>query len=202
VLPPEPKLGPNGELIVHSLRGDAAPQFGQVQSAKFASGDGDGTEVNGRDQMLLYAMPAWPEEEFTVVVRVRLNEEQSNHPGQIFSAWAASMDDPLRLMVKNGKIFAGIESGGAFSTPSVAIETGRWQHVAAVKRGGTLTLFINGKSAGSCAAPEFTTTQAKNCALGGNPNYTGNEFLAARLADFTLFARALSAEEIRELASK
>ncbi|MEO6184073.1 MAG: beta-L-arabinofuranosidase domain-containing protein [Verrucomicrobiota bacterium] len=202
VLPPEPKLGPNGELLVHSLRGDAPPRFGQVKSAKFSTRDGEGTEVNGRDQMLVYAIPAWPEEEFTVAVRVRLNEAQSNHPGQIFSAWSASMDDPLRLMVKEGKINAGIESGGAFSTPGVAMEAGRWHHVATVKRGGTLTLFINGKAAGSCAAPEFTTTQAKDCALGGNPNYSGNEFLAARFSDFSLFARALSAEEIRDLASK
>ncbi len=200
VLPPEPRLGPNGELIVHSLRGEALPQFGQVESAKFTSRDAEGTEVNGRDQMLVYALPAWPEEEFTIAVRVRLKEAQPNHPGQIFSAWAASMDDPLRLMVKNGKVFAGIESGGAFSTASAVIEAGRWQHVAAVKRGGTLTLFLNGKPAGSSAAPEFTTTLAKNCALGGNPNYTGNEFLAARFADFYLFARALNADEIRKLA--
>jgi hypothetical protein len=202
VLPPEPKPGPNGELIVHSLRGDAPPQFGEVKSAKFAARDAEGTEVNGRDQMLVYAMPAWPDEEFTVAVRVRLAEPPPTHPGQVFSAWAAGMDDPLRLVVDGGKLFARIESGGGFSTPGVAIPAGSWQHIAAVKRGGTLTLFVNGQPAGSCAAPEFTTTQAKDCALGGNPHFSGNEFLAARFADFSVFDRALSAEEIRVLAVK
>ena len=115
-LPPEPKLGPNGELIRHSLRGDAAPQFGEVKSAKFSARDAEGTEVNGRDQMLVYAMPAWPEEDFTVAVRVRLSESQGKRVGQIFSAWAAGMDDPLRLMVDGGKVFARIEAGGGFST--------------------------------------------------------------------------------------
>ena len=71
-----------------------------------------------------------------------------------------------------------------------------------VKRGGTLTLFVNGKAAGSCAAPEFTTTQAKDCALGGNPHFTGNEFLATRFADFSVFARALSEAEIQAMAEK
>ncbi len=202
VLPPEPKLGPNDELIVHSLRGDASPQFGEIKSAKFSARDGEGTEVNGHDQMIIYAVPVWPEENFTIAVRVRLNPERAKHSAQIFSAWAMSMDDPLRLMVDGGKVYARIESGGGFSTPGVPIEAGTWQHVAAVKRGGTLTLFFNGKPVGSCAAPEFTTTQAQDCALGGNPNYSGNEFLAARFADFSLIARALSAEEIRDLALK
>ncbi len=50
--------------------------------------------------------------------------------------------------------------------------------------------------AGSCAAPEFSNTRTQDCALGGNPHYAGDEFLAARFADFRLYDRALSAEEI------
>jgi hypothetical protein len=82
------------------------------------------------------------------------------------------------------------------------MEAGRWYHVAAVKRGGKLTLFVDGQSIGSCAAPEFTTTQATDGALGGNPHFSGNEFLAARFADFAFFARALTAEDIQRLAGK
>ena len=201
-LPSELKPGRKGELIVDSLISDASPQFGEVKSAKYETRGAEGTEVNGRDQMLVYAVPVWPEEDFSVAVRVRLNEPSPTHPGQIFSAWAAGMDDPLRLVVEGGKLSARIESGGAFSTPGVAINTGTWQHVAAVKRGGTLTLFLNGQPAGSCAAPEFTTTQAKDCALGGNPHFNGNEFLAARFADFTFYARALTAEEVHGMAMK
>lgn len=202
VWPPDPKPGPNGELIMHSLRGDTAPRFGEVKSAKFTGRDAEGTEVNGRDEMLIYAMPAWPEEEFTVSVRVRLSASQDKRAGQIFSGWAAGMDDPLRLMVDGGKVFARIEAGGGFSTPGAVMEAGRWYHVAAVKRGGKLTLFVDGQSIGSCAAPEFTTTQATVCALGGNPHFSGNEFLAARFADFSFFARALTAEELGEIARK
>ncbi len=202
VLPPDPKAGPNGELIVHSLCGEASPLFGEVKSAKFTHRDAEGTEVNGQDQMLIYAMPIWPAEDFTVAVRVEVNESQGKRAGQIFSGWAAAMDEPLRLMVEGGKVFARIESGGAFSTPGVAIASGAWHHVAAVKRGDTLTLFVNGKSVGTSTAPIFTTTQATDCALGGNPHFGGNEFLAARFADFSVFARALSEAEIQALAAR
>ena len=202
VWPPDPKPGPHGELIVHSLRGDATPQFGEVKPGKVAVRDAEGTEVNGRDEMLVYPIPVWPEADFTVAVRVRLRESPGKRTGQIFSGWAAGMDDPLRLVVDGGKVFARIEAGGGFSTPGAVLEVGRWYHVAGVKQGGTLTLFVDGQPVGSCAAPEFTATQAKDCALGGNPHFSGNEFLAARFVDFAVFARALSVEEIQRIAGK
>ncbi len=201
VLPQPPKLGPNGEIIVHSLRGDAATQFGELKSAKFVSRDASGTEVNGRDQMLVYSVPAWPEDDFTVCVRVNIKELPQKRIGQVFSAWAGGMDDPLRLVVDGGKVFARIEAGGGFSTPGAPIETGRWYAVAAVKRGGTLTLFVDGRAVGSCAAPEFMTTQAQDCALGGNPHFSGNEFLAARFADFRFYAKSFSVEDIQALSA-
>jgi len=199
--PPELSTGPRGEIIVHLLRGDAAPRFGELKSAKFASRDGSGTEVNGQDQMLIYSVPLWPEEDFTVSLRVNIRELPRKGIGQVFSAWAGAMDDPLRLVVEGGRVFARIEAGGAFSTPGHALETGRWYALAATKRGGTLTLFVDGRPVGSCAAPEFATTQARDCALGGNPHFGGNEFLAARLADFHFYARSLSNEELEALSA-
>jgi hypothetical protein len=150
--------------------------------------------------MLVYAVPTWPDEDFTVAVRVRLDEMPKGRLGQIFSAWAAAMDDPLRLVVEQGKLFARIEAGGVFGTPGVPIDAGRWHRVCAVKRGETLALFLDGQPAGSCAAPRFTTTAARDCALGDNPHFSGDESLAASFADFGFWERALSAEELRRLA--
>ena len=150
--------------------------------------------------MLVYAVPAWPEEDFTIAVRVRIDEQPKSGLGQIFSAWAAGMDDPLRLAVQNGKLFARIEAGGSFGTPGVPIEVGRWYRVCAVKRGENLALFLDGQPAGSCTVPRFTTTGAHDCALGGNPHFTGDESLAATFADFGFWERALSAEELQRLA--
>jgi uncharacterized protein len=200
-IPPALKAGPNGELLVHSLRVDERPRFGEVRSANASSRSADGTRVNGLDQMLIYSIPEWPEEDFTVAVAVRIDELPKGRIGQIFSAWAGGMDDPLRLVVDNGKLFARIEAGSGFSTPGVPIKAGQWHRVAAVKRGTTLTLFLDGKPVGSSPAPEFSTTAAEDCALGGNPHFTGNEFLAATFTDFGLWSRALSDEEVQSLAA-
>jgi hypothetical protein len=198
-LPPELKPGPSGELILHSLREGQRPGWGELLSEKFVTRNSEGTKVNGHDQMLLYSLPAWPEEDFTVAIRVRLDEMPENRIGQIFSAWAASMDDPLRLVVEKGHVFARVEAAATFVTPGVPIETGRWYHLAAVKRSDKLALFIDGRSVGDCSMPQFTTSTARECALGGNPHYGGNEFLAGTFADFGFWARALSADELRKI---
>lgn len=200
VVPPISKPGPAGELLLHSLRQDERPKFGELLSPKHGPSSADGTSVKGREQMLVYAVPAWPEEDFTVAVRIRIDEMPKGTIGQIFSAWAASMDDPLRLAVQNGKLFARIEAGGVFGTPGVPIETGRWYRVCAVKRGENLALFLDGQPAGSCTVPRFTTTTARDCALGGNPHFGGDESLAATFADLGFWERALSAEELQRLA--
>ena len=201
-LPPVNKPGPNGELIFHSLCGEETPKFGELLAAKHGAHTAEGTKLNGRDQMLVYSIPVWPEEDFTVAVRVRVDEMPKGRIGQVFSAWAAGMDDPLRLTVEGGKLSARVEAGIFLSTSGVAIAAGEWHHVAAVKQGTRLELFLDGQPAGSCAAPEFSTTTAHDCALGGNPHFTGNEFLAATFADFGLWERALSVAEIQRLATK
>ena len=200
-LPPSNKPGPNGELIQHSLRNEDALTFGELVSAKHEARTAEGTKLNGRDQMLVYSFPVWPEENFTVAVRVRIDEMPKDRLGQIFSAWAASMDDPLRLAVENGKLFGRIEGGQSSGTAGAPITAGSWHHVAAVKTGTALELFLDGKPAGSCSAPGFNTTAARDCALGGNPHFTGNEFLAASFADFGMWERALSVAEIQRLAA-
>jgi hypothetical protein len=199
-LPPQVKPGPDGQLVLHSLRSEAKPKFGELISSGLGTQTAEGAKLNGRDQMVVYAVQAWPEEDFSVRVTMRVEELPKNRIGQVFSAWAGGMDDPLRLVVDNGKLFARIEAGGGFSTPGVPIEVGQWCRVTAVKRGSTLTLFLNGKAVGSSAAPEFSNTAARDCALGGNPHFGGNEFLAATFSDFGIWARALSSEEVQQLA--
>jgi uncharacterized protein len=197
---PEPLLGPDRELIIHSLRAQGPPKFGRLTSPMPGTGGADGWELNGRDQMLRYSLDAWPEDDWTVAVRVRVRELPRNRLGQVFSAWCRNVDDPLRLVLDGGKLYARIEAGAGFSTPGAALEPGSWYSVAAVKRDGTLSLLVDGKKVGSCAVPNLLT-QAADCALGGNPHYSGNEFLAATFADFAFYARALSDAELQRLAS-
>ena len=50
-----------------------------------------------------------------------------------------------------------------------------------------------------CAAPRFPTTTAHDCALGGNPHFSGDESPAATFADFGFWEQALSTEELQHL---
>jgi uncharacterized protein len=199
VIPQAAERGPHGELLLHSLRKEEGPQHGALVSQKYAARTTAGTQVNGRDQMLVYCIPEWPEENFTLAIRVRIDELPQGRIGQIFSGWARGMDDPLRLVVEKGKLFARIECGGAFDTEGVPVIPGTWYDLAAVKRGSKLILYVDGRPSGSCLAPLFTDTSSHLCALGGNPLFTGSEFLAATFADFRFWDRALAEEEIRRV---
>lgn len=197
-VPPKAAQGPNGEIIVDSLRGETGAEYGKIELARFSTRNREGTELNGKEDKLIYSTP-WPVGDFTMSVTVSIKELPRGRIGQIFSAWNANLDDPLRVVVDNGKLFARMEAGSGYSTPGVEIEPGRTYIVTATKRDGTVTLYVDGHAIGSCTTPLQSNTQSRACALGGNPRFAGNECLAARFADFRFYARAFSEEEIREL---
>ncbi len=198
----EAPVGPDGLVVSASLKGDPQPQFGRCLRATghAPTADGQATHLNGRDGMLLYALPDDFGPDFTVAVRVRLCEPLPKRIGQVFSAWCGSLDDPLRLTVEGGKLFARIEAGHSHGTSGVPLATGEWHHVAAVKSGAALTLYLDGVARASAKVPAGISTQSRAFALGGNPAYTGApEFLAADVAGLLVRNRALSPAEITAL---
>jgi len=95
------------------------------------------------------------------------------------------------------KVFARIEAGSrGAGTEGVALTNGKWVHLAAVKQGSTLTLYVDGEAAHSARAPARLFSSARDIAIGTNPNYSGNECLIGKLDDFAFYAEALSAEQI------
>jgi DUF1680 family protein len=200
------EAGPEGWLVEAPLRGDPKPSFGTLRSAAgfkaaaAANGTRDSAvELDGVKGLLAYAIDEFPTEDYTVSVRVCLSVLPEGHLGQIFSAWAGPMDDPLRLCVDRGKLYARIEAGRGFGTDGLPIAAGTWHHVAAVKDGTKLTLYVDGTARGTVRVPAETHSAARDVALGGNPHFGGNEFLAARFAEFTFSARAFSATELSAL---
>jgi hypothetical protein len=193
----------DGLLVRAALRGGVQAEIGRLketaahQSVPGPRGEADGAiEVDGKSQRFGYLIEEFPEEDFSVVLRCRFTELPVGRLGQIFSAWAGPMDDPLRLCVDKGKLFARIEAGQGYGTGGFPVETGHWYALAAVKSGGQLTLFVDGKSVGSVAVPLFVRSNARDFALGGNPHFGGNEFLAAQFSDLAFYSRALSREEV------
>jgi hypothetical protein len=206
---PEVEIGPDGLIVRAALRGDPKPDFGLLKSVTgFAKADGpdgaaDGAiRLDGRGQMLVYALPEELPGDYSVSVWFRLAAFPEKRIGQVFSAWAAGMDDPLRLTIDGGKLFARIEAQRAFSTKGAPVTLGQWRHLAAVKAGTNLTLYLDGRAQDTVSVPQFLNTMARSCALGDNLNFSGNEFLAADFARFEFHARARSPEEVDRLAAK
>lgn len=189
--------GMNGTRYRSWLRAAAAasPRHGEPPALAEVK---DEIKLNGRDEMKTFPLPeGFGPGDFTVAVRVQVHEFPEKRIGQVFSAWCAAGDDPLRLVIENGRVHARIEGGGGAASGGVPLTPGAWHHVAAVKEDTVLTLFLDGQPVASAAAPAQLPTKAKLGALGGNPVYKGSpEFLSASFRDLRLWTRALADEEV------
>ncbi|MCL4734072.1 MAG: glycoside hydrolase family 127 protein [Candidatus Omnitrophica bacterium] len=188
------------------LDGDGTPVYGyleqarKVEPAKDRSGKDNGAVAFKGEGMLRYKTPPFPSKEYSFTAWVCVDEYPVGRIGQIFSAWARGGDDPLRVLVEGDHLFARIEGAGNWGTPGVKVPKGEWIHLAAVKRGGHLEIWVNGKKAAECGAPgELLNSACEAFALGGNPFYPGSEFFVGKIDDFALYARALSDEEIARI---
>jgi len=213
-LPPAPDTlgGPFGQrakdgMVTHApLAGNVKPAYGRLLSgrgwkpAPGVNGKPNGAiELDGKSGRVIYGLEAFPGPDFTVSIWVSVTRLPKTNYGQVFSAWCGGMDDPLRLVVHKGKLHARIEARRFYGTKGRPVELGKWCHVAAVKQGGKLTLYINGQAYASARVPGNVTTRGEDFAIGGNPHFSGAEYLAARLADLRLYARALSAGQVGEI---
>jgi hypothetical protein len=188
------------------LNGTGSPVYGyeemigQVAAAADRHGQDSGAVTFDGHSMLRYRIPTFPVRDYTFLAWVCVDDFPPSHLGQIFSAWAKGGDDPLRIVAESSKIFARIEGLGSHGTSGVEAKPGVWFHVAAVKKGATLQLFIDGIKAQECPVPnEILGSSAIDFALGGNPHHSGDEFLHGKIDDFAFYAKALDAEEIMKI---
>jgi len=162
----------------------------------------EAVKLNGRDEMRTFPLPdRFMRGDCTVSVRVQIHALPDKRIAQVFSAWCSAGDDPLRLVVENGHLFARIEGGRGASTSGVPLKTGAWHHAVVVREGDVLTLFLDGQPVASAAMPDNLKSKSKLCAIGGNPLYKGNpEFLDASFRDLMIWNRALTDEEVAQAA--
>ena len=200
----------DGMVTAATLAGTIEPEYGSMIEGRGwkpvpgpAGSEKGAIQVDGKGGMIKYKISVFPEEDYSLSIWFLVDQMQDSRYGQIFSAWSAGMDDPLRLFVSGGRLSARIEAGKSFDTASVPIETKKWYHAACVKSRDKLTLFVDGRREDTIDVPAWVVSSARNFAVGGNPNYTGSpEFLAGRLAGLQFFAKALTHEEVKRLAEK
>ena len=200
-------VGP-GELMLDApLNGSGEPQFGEkelegnMEAAPDRNGKAGGALRFSANSKLRYALPFFPERDYSFACWV-MPEGPPRGLQQIFSAWCRGNDDPLRVVINGDMLYAKMEAAQGASTPGVKVEPGKWIHVAAVKSGSTLLLYINGKKAQSAPAPEVVHSMSTQVGIGFNPLFSGNENFTGCLSDAVFYARALMAEQIAELAAR
>ncbi len=189
------------------LNGDGNPVYGfldraaSVTSAQDRHGNPDAALRFHGNSMLRYQIPTFPHTEYSLVMWVRPEGQPAGHVRQLFSAWARSMDDPLRVYLRNTELFVGIEGSTGASLGGITIPFDTWSHVGVVKQGRLLRLFVNGElRAETDAAPQsLSSTMAENFALGANPNHPADEYFTGCIGEFALYAKMLSATDIKEI---
>jgi uncharacterized protein len=190
------------------LRGQGDPIYGYLDTclnvAAAAGRDGianSAIQLSGAG-MLKYRIPDFPRQDYTFITWICPGQTQKHSLAQVFSAWARGGDDPLRVVIDKGYLYARIEGNGGASTKGYPIQPGKWIQVAAVKQGSQLRLYINGELYSSVSAPrELLHTSARDFAIGGNPNYSGPEFFHGRIQEFGFWEKALDKVKIKDMFS-
>ena len=200
-----------GAVLRAPLNGAAAPQEGTLAEARdvTAAPGPDGKEngalaFNGSTSKLVYETPGFPLRAYTFAAWFRADDVDPGNKRwqEIASAWYTSMNDALRIAVTGGQLVARIEQpGGCYQTPGVPVDAGKWTHVALVKDGKALSLYVNGKAAESAAAPDLLASDPKRIGIGCNPCFGDIEGFKGALSGVTFLRQALGAEEIAKRAS-
>lgn len=195
----------DGLMAASPLDGSGAPSYGvrSLEENLAAAADRNGkaggaVAFNGSSSCLRYAVPFFPERDYSFCAWVCPEGLPVGAVQQVFSAWCRGMDDPLRVTMSQDSVSARIEAGTAFATPGVKVENGKWIHVAAVKEGKMLRLYVNGKEVQKTEVPEIVHSQSAEIGIGFNPLFAGNEYFAGKIDDFAFYGKALSAAEIEK----
>lgn len=196
----------DGAIVDAPLTGTAEPRYGVLAKADavYASTEDHSrpaVELKGASSNLAFKIRKFPDAEYSYFIWLKL-DRLPDHLGQVISAWARGGDDPLRLCVDQGKLFARIEGSGAFSTPGVSLPLHRWVPIGVVKERGKLRLYVDGKLSGSTDVAPRVLSSSRLIAIGRNPLHTGDESLPGRFTGFRFYARALTPEEIASLSKE
>lgn len=196
----------DGLVVGDHLDGKAAPEYGYVDLAEGLSPtpdrhgkDGGAVKFDGKGQ-IRYRTPGFPVDNFTLSVWFKIEAEQQ-HLAQVFSAWSKGGDDPLRIVIDKGSVFARIEGGAGANSKGAPVKLGKWTHIAAVKNGGNLKFYVDGALVDSVAAPTTLPTLSRDVSLGSNPHHSGDEHLVGAVDDFRLIARPFDEALVQDIAS-
>ncbi len=105
--------------------------------------------------------------------------------------------DKFNIRISSSKTLQATVNGTTltFGTP---LNTAQWYHVAATYGGGTLTLYLNGKSVGSVALSGSIAADATKLTLGREPASATNYF-KGKIDEVRVFNVALTATQVQRM---
>ena len=199
-------LGERELMVASALDGDGVPgigvrshQQGLKPTANRRGEAGKAVAFDGKQSELRYTLPYFPDTDYTFLAWVSPAGTPEKEIQQVFSAWCAGMDDPLRVTFQQGEISARIEAGDFFATKGVPLKEDEWTHVAAVKRGPKLFLYVNGKPVQSVGVPLRVVSNSREIGIGFNPLFHGGEHFHGKIDDFAFHAQSFSDQEIADI---
>jgi len=192
----------DGVLIEDRLDGAPAPSYGFVEHLEGVAPASDRHEAAGGalafegHGLVRYRTPGFSNGDYSVALWFN---PKAHRPGivQLFSAWCKGGDDPLRITLEGGKVHARIEGGAGARTTGAIAPVGNWTHVAAVKQGARLSLFVNGALVDAATAPAHLASACVDVAIGGNPYHSGDEYFVGTIDALLFTARPLNETEIK-----
>ncbi len=204
-----PSLGPSGNLLLdrsgygnHSVLTNMDAPTDWVASRYGWALDFDGVNDSAVCQrpILLgagdFTISAW------ILLRV-LNDDQSfisnygsgagNTGGAQFSTLRTYISPPLTANVLTFYLGSHLQGSTVFTTLE-------WYHVAASRRGGVVTLWVNGREDGS-GTRSNSIASTVGLTFGSATNYAGEE-MTGQLDDIRAYRRSFTGQEMRLLASE
>lgn len=159
--------------------------------------------IEGEASKAVYGAPGLRTDAYSAALWFHPDDMSGRGPHHLLSCWAVSMDDPLRISITGMELWAGIETaGGGARTPGIRIKPGRWRHVAAVKEGTELRLYLDGALRHTVQVPAVWDTRAEAIGLGCNPNFGEREGFRGALDEFVFEQRAWSDAEVLRMAGR
>jgi hypothetical protein len=212
VLDPTVPSTQHGAVLRATLAGNAEPMEGalllaqKVESAPGPRGESDtALRFNGRDSKLVYSAPRFPLRTCTMAAWMKPEGlgPDGNKWHHVFSAWCVSVNDPLRVSVQDGKLVVNVEQpGGGCHLDAGPVQSGKWLHVAVVKKYRDLTLYVGGRRVATTSAPSTLASGPKDVGIGCNPNFGDTESFQGCIADVLFSREAMTDAQIAALAAK
>lgn len=193
----------DGNGLDSRSRNNGTPQNG----ATFGAGQvGQAFSLDGSDDRVTVGNPSnlnFGTGDFSVQAWVRTSFLGGTFSDFILSKMSVGNDVQFYLTYNAGSTGFPIFTMGDGSTTSSAFGTtnladGNFHHLAGVREGTTLRLYVDGVQVGTATTPSlFNASSSNNVVIGGRDNTDFDPFFNGTIDEVQLFNRALSSAEIQ-----